>query len=50
MSRSEKCGSCVWHKNYDGSDWICTNEDSDCNGAVTSYNDYCIDYEPKYDK
>lgn len=23
------------------------NEDSDSYGAVTSYDDYCIDYEPK---
>ena len=29
-------------------DWICANEESDCYGAVTSWNDCCIDYEPKH--
>ena len=42
------CGSCAWHDNFNGTtDWICSNEDSDSYGAVTSYDDYCIDYEPK---
>lgn len=42
------CGTCVWHENFNGTtDWICSNEDSDSYGAVTSYDDYCIDYEPK---
>ena len=26
---------------------VCSNEDSDSYGAVTSYDDYCIDYEQK---
>lgn len=43
----ECCGTCAWHKNFDGSDFICTNEESDCNGAVTNYNDCCMDYEEK---
>lgn len=51
MSCNEKCGNCIWHENFEGTmDWICTNEDSDCCGAVTSYNDHCTDYEPRYDK
>ena len=29
-------------------DWICANEESDCYGAVTSWDDCCLDYEPKY--
>lgn len=46
---SENCGSCTWHENFNGTtDWICANEESDCYGAVTSWNDCCIDYEPKH--
>ena len=42
------CGTCVWHENFNGTtDWICSNEDSDSYVAVTSYDDCCIDYEPK---
>lgn len=38
----------IRQKNFNGTtDWICSNEDSDSYGAVTSYDDYCIDYEPK---
>ena len=45
---TEFCGTCVWHENFNGTtDWICSNEDSDSYGAVTSYDDYCIDYEQK---
>ena len=37
------------HENFNGTmDWICANEESDCYGAVTSWDDYCIDYEPKH--
>lgn len=47
MGCSENCGSCTWHENFNGTtDWICANEESDCYGAVTSWDDYCIDYEP----
>lgn len=49
MGCSENCGSCIWHENFNGTtDWICSNEESDCYGAVTSWDDYCIDYEPKH--
>lgn len=48
MECNENCGSCTWHDNFNGTtDWICANEESDCYGAVTSWDDYCIDYEPK---
>lgn len=40
---------CTWHENFNGTtDWICANEESDCYGAVTSWDDCCIDYEPKH--
>ena len=49
MGCSENCGSCTWHENFNGTtDWICANEESDCYGAVTSWDDYCIDYEQKH--
>lgn len=48
MECNGNCGSCAWHDNFNGTtDWICANEESDCYGAVTSWDDYCIDYEPK---
>ena len=48
MEGNGNCGSCAWHDNFNGTtDWICANEESDCYGAVTSWDDYCIDYEPK---
>ena len=49
MECNGNCGSCAWHDNFNGTtDWICSNEDSDSYGAVTSYDDYCIDYELNY--
>ena len=51
MECNGNCGSCAWHDNFNGTtDWICSNEDSDSYGAVTSYDDYCIDYEPNNKK
>ena len=48
MECNGNCGSCAWHDNFNGAtDWICANEESDCYGAATSWDDYCIDYEPK---
>lgn len=48
---SEIDGGTEWgvtELNFNGTtDWICSNEDSDSYGAVTSYDDYCIDYEHK---
>lgn len=48
-NRSQNVATATWHENFNGTtDWICANEESDCYGAVTSWDDCCIDYEPKY--
>lgn len=45
---SKECWECYWHvpplkTGLDG--WMCGNENSDCYGAVTEYNDTCEDFE-----
>lgn len=40
------CGNCVWN-DYEEGDYVCGNEDSECYGMMTSYDDWCTDYDPK---
>lgn len=41
------CGNCVWHDYEEDDDYVCGNEESECYGMITSYDDYCYDYDPK---
>ena len=42
----ENCGNCRYHRK-DGDEWICTNENSDCYGCETDYNDECEEFEER---
>lgn len=51
MGCSENCGSCTWHENFNGTtDWICANEESDCYGAVTSWDNCCNGVQREHNK
>lgn len=49
MENERCCGTCRFHRNAritkDEKAWLCSNVDSDCCGAVTSYEDGCFDWE-----
>ena len=38
------CGHCKWHRK-DAQGWVCMNQESDCYGCDTEYNDFCADLE-----
>lgn len=42
----ECCGTCQYHTCNSG-EWCCDNNDSECYGVETSYNDVCSDYEER---
>ena len=46
MENKEICGTCEYHKYYDG-EWYCMCEYSDANGCITDYNDSCEEYEER---
>lgn len=39
----QRCGNCIWHI-HNGTDWICSCEDSEAYGLETEYTDTCEEY------
>lgn len=41
------CGECKWHEYHKRREWVCENEDSECFGWITLYDDRCDCFEQR---